>query len=126
VAAEKFKKRTIAAEALAEVINGEILPELQQAQQRFDSLKGVPAEQRRLAEGAEEYLRLRTESWLLRADALRRTNAATLRAAAARPTSASTENARRRVEASHQTNLFKFSNADASERASLEVLNKIR
>jgi membrane associated rhomboid family serine protease len=125
-AAEKFKKRTIAAEALAEVINGEILPELQQAQQRFDSLKGVPAEQRPLAEGAEEYLRLRTESWHLRAEALRKTNAATLRAAAARPTSVSTENARRRVEASHQTNLFKFANADASERASLEVLNKIR
>jgi membrane associated rhomboid family serine protease len=125
-AAEKFKKRKIAAEALAEVINGEILPELQQAQQRFDSLKGVPAEQRPLAKGAEEYLRLRTESWLLRADALRRTNAATLRAAAARPGSASTENARRRVEASHQNNLFTFSHADASERASLEALHKIR
>jgi membrane associated rhomboid family serine protease len=126
VAAEKFKTRKIAAEALAAVINGEILPELQQAQERFASLKGVPPEQRPLAEGAEEYLRLRTESWHMRADALRRTNAATLRAAAARPPAVSTENARRRVEASHQTNLFKFSNADASERRSLELLNKIQ
>ena len=126
VAAEKFKKRKITAEALAAVINGEIIPELQDAQERLASLKGVPTEHRPLARGAEEYLRLRTESWHLRADALRKSNAAALRAAAARPVSASTENARRRVEASHQTNLFTFSNADASERASLEVLGKIR
>jgi membrane associated rhomboid family serine protease len=125
-ASENFKKRKITAEALAEVINGEILPELQTAQARFASLKGVPAEHRPLAEGAQQYLRLRTESWHLRAEALRKSNAATLRAASSRPASASTEHARRRVEASHQTNLFTFSNADASERASLEALSRIR
>ena len=41
----------------------------------------VPTEHRPLVEGANEYLRLRDESWRLRADALRKHNLAALRKA---------------------------------------------
>jgi rhomboid protease GluP len=123
-AAERFKKRKITAEALADTIGIEILPEISTAEERLRALTGVPAEHRPLVQGAEEYLRLRGESWRLRAEALRASNAARLRSAT-KPRTA-TENARRGVEASHQSNLFTFANADTSERASLQALDKVR
>jgi hypothetical protein len=69
---------------------------LRQAHARLKAVNGVPAEHRPMVADAEEYFRLRDESWRLRADALRKSNMGALRA------------------------------ADRSERASLEALGRIR
>jgi membrane associated rhomboid family serine protease len=92
----QFKSGALTAQALEKVITQKIVPELQQAHARLKAVNGVPAEHRPLVANAEEYFRLRDESWRLRADALRKSNMIALRA------------------------------ADRSERASLEALERIR
>jgi len=92
----QFKNGAMTAQALEKVITQKIVPELKQAHERLKAVNGVPAEHQPLVANAEEYLRLRDESWRLRADALRKSNMLALRA------------------------------ADRSERASLEALEKIR
>ena len=92
----QFRNGALTAQALEKVITQKIVPELRQAQARLKAVSGVPAEHRPLVADAEEYFRLRDESWRLRADALRKSNMVALRA------------------------------ADRSERASLEALGRIR
>jgi membrane associated rhomboid family serine protease len=92
----QFKNGAMTAQALEKVITQKIVPELQQAHARLKAVNGVPAEHQPLVANAEEYLRLRDESWRLRADALRKSNMVALRA------------------------------ADRSERASLEAFEKIK
>ncbi len=69
-AVEQFKLGTIKAEALAQIIERTIVPELSAARLRLNAMDGIPAEHRPLVAAAEEYLRLRNESWRLRAEAL--------------------------------------------------------
>ncbi len=92
----QFKNGGISSQALAKVISQSIVPELQAARVRLKAVNGVPPEHQPLVSSAEEYLRLRDESWRLRADALRKSNMVALKA------------------------------ADRSERASLEALEKLR
>ncbi len=92
----QFRKGALTAQALEKVITQSIVPELRQAHARIKAVSGVPAEHRPLVADAEEYFRLRDESWRLRADGLRKSNMGALRA------------------------------ADRSERASLEALGRIR
>jgi hypothetical protein len=92
----QFKNGAMTAQALEKVITQKIVPELQQAHARLKAVNGVPAEHQPLVANAEEYLRLRDESWRLRADALRKSNMIALRA------------------------------ADRTERASLEAFEKIK
>jgi len=92
----QFRNGALTAQALEKVITQKIVPELEQAHARLKAVSGVPAEHRTLVANAEEYFRLRDESWRLRADALRKSNMGALRA------------------------------ADRSERASLEALGRIR
>jgi hypothetical protein len=92
----QFKNGGISSQALAKVISQSIVPELQAARVRLKAVNGVPPEHQPLVTSAEEYLRLRDESWRLRADALRKSNMVALKA------------------------------ADRSERASLEALEKLR
>ena len=70
----QFRLGAIKAEALAQIIDRSIMPELHAAQGRMKAFEGdnVPTEYRPLVEGANEYLRLRDESWRLRAEALRK------------------------------------------------------
>jgi membrane associated rhomboid family serine protease len=123
-AATKFKKRHMTAEALAAMIDQEILPGLGDAEVRLNALERVPPEHRPLVSGASEYVRLRAESWRLRAASLRKFNAEALRKTVNTDAS-STENARRKVETSHQSNLFALSKADAAERAALHALEAL-
>jgi hypothetical protein len=58
------------------------VPELLAVDARLASLRNVPPEHQPIVADAREFLRLRTESWRARADALRRTHS-NLRAAAA-------------------------------------------
>jgi membrane associated rhomboid family serine protease len=95
-AVDKFRKRQMTADALAELIDRGIVPPLQAAQTRIKLLEHVPDEHQGLIASADEYLRLRHESWLLRAEGLRKTNMARLR------------------------------EADRSEQASLNALQRIR
>jgi membrane associated rhomboid family serine protease len=95
-AVDKFTKGWMNADELIGVINRTIMPELQATRARVKALGKVPPEQQPLVANAEEYFRLRDDSWRLRAAGLRRSDMATLRA------------------------------ADKTERASLEVLEKLR
>jgi membrane associated rhomboid family serine protease len=93
---DKFKRGRTQIEALTELINKTIVPELHEAGSRLNGLVGVPGEQQPLVASAGEYLRLRDQSWRLRIEGLRKANMATLR------------------------------EAERTERTSLEALNRIR
>jgi membrane associated rhomboid family serine protease len=80
-AMSQFRKRQISADALAEMIETGIMPPLQAAQARLELLEHVPDEHQPLVTSAGEYLRLRQESWRLRAEGLRKTNMTRLREA---------------------------------------------
>src|SRR5207237_9909570 len=69
------------AKALAGIIEGSILPAFAAAATRVDALQNVPPSQQPLVAGARVYLRLRDQSWRLRAEALRKANMAMLRQA---------------------------------------------
>lgn len=92
----QFKNGALSSQALARMISQSIVPELEAARARLKAVNGVPPEHQPLVASAEEYFRLRDESWRLRADALRKSNMGALRA------------------------------ADRSERASLEALDKLK
>ena len=95
-AVEKFRNGVVTAEELVKLIEGTIVPELRAAHDRLKAIAGVPKEHQALIAYAEEYLRLRDESWRLRAQGLQKRNLPTL------------------------------NKADRAERASLDALEKIR
>ena len=119
-AVDRFRKSRITAETLAGLIERTIIPELQAADAHLKILDRVPDEHQPLVANAEEYLRLREESWRLRAEGLRKTNIL------ARPEQASYESRRRRAEAQYRTNMLALGKAETTERASLEALERIR
>ena len=80
-AVEQFKLGGINADALAQVIDRTILPELRSMRLRLKSLDRVPEQHQSIVASAEEYLRLRDESWRLRAEGLHTHNMLTLRKA---------------------------------------------
>ncbi len=80
-AVDRFKQGRVSAKALADVIQRDIRPDLAAARTRVEALQNVPADQQRLIAAARVYLRLRDESWRLRADALRKANMALLKQA---------------------------------------------
>jgi len=95
-AANQFRLGAINAKALGQLIDQSILPELRKARERVKALTGVPREHQQLVARAEEYLRLRDESWSLRSEAL------------------------------HKGKMITLRQADRVERASLDALEKIR
>jgi membrane associated rhomboid family serine protease len=121
-AAEQFRKGRVTAEAVAQLIERTIVPELQAADARLKTYKKVPPEHQPLIVDAEEYLRLRSESWRLRATAVRKTTTVPRRDAE-KPTT--DENWRVKAEARHHANLVLLGNAESSERTSLEALQKV-
>jgi membrane associated rhomboid family serine protease len=92
----QFRLGTMSAGQLARMIERSIMPEIQAARRRLLSLDRVPAEQQALVASAEEYLRLRDESWRLRFEAL------------------------------SQSSMGQLRTAEHKERASLEALERIR
>jgi hypothetical protein len=74
----RFKERKITAEALAQVIDRTIMPELRAAHARLQHLQRVPSEHQPLVASADAYFRLRGESWRLRAEGLRKVSMRTL------------------------------------------------
>lgn len=92
----QFRLGALSAGQLAQVIERTIVPELNAAIARIAALDGVPPQQQALVASAEEYLRLRGQSWRLRTEALTTSRMASLR------------------------------EADRAERASLEALARTR
>ena len=80
-AVEKFRQGRIKTDALVKLIEQTIVPELQAAEKRVTALESVPKAQQPLISQAEEYLRLRSESWRLRSEGLKTTNMQRLRQA---------------------------------------------
>lgn len=77
----QFKRGVTSAAELAIIIDRQILPEMREAQSRLDRLHRVPAEYRPLLADAQRYVRLRSESWDLRARALHSSSMRALRLA---------------------------------------------
>lgn len=77
----EFRKGRLTGKALVQVIEGTVLPELQKPRQRLKAFDKVPPEHDSMRAAAETYLRLRDESWRLRAAALRRSSMPMLRQA---------------------------------------------
>jgi membrane associated rhomboid family serine protease len=111
-AAARFRKRQIDGDELARQIEETILPELQDVGARLKALTGVPPEHRQLVADAEEYVRLRSESWRLRAQGLREAD----------PREGSVE--RRRAEERHAASAATLGKAEGRERAALEALHR--
>jgi hypothetical protein len=78
-AVDRFRLGRATAEALAQLIEGTILPELRQVRAPLRTLGRFPREQEALLFAAEEYLMLREKAWTLRAGALRRSSMPGLR-----------------------------------------------
>lgn len=95
-AVAEFRKGWKSSEALATLIDGTILPELQVARARLQALGKVPDEHRPLVAAAAEYFALRDQAW------------------------------RRRSEALHTSNLRKLQEAEKLERAALEAFDRMR
>ncbi len=75
------RQKPLDTRVLTELINGTILPSLQTARARVDTLDRALAEHRPLVASASEYLRLREASWRLRLEGLRKGSLPTLREA---------------------------------------------
>jgi membrane associated rhomboid family serine protease len=122
-ARDQFNNGQISAKALADLIDRRIVPELKAAEQRLKALGRVPQEHLPLVAEAEEYLRLRSESWRLRAEGLREASGASRRQTRMPIT---LEASRLRAEAQHRASSLALGKAEGTERASLEVLQRLK
>jgi hypothetical protein len=120
-ASDAFKKGKLSAEALAQLADKTIVPELQAADARLSALKNVPAEHVGIVAAAREYLQLRTKSWRARAEVVRRTNPDP-RHTAERTADAS---GRIQAEAKFRSDLMAMGNAEGFERASLQAFQRV-
>jgi membrane associated rhomboid family serine protease len=119
---KKFHQRKITADALADLIDREIVPELNTSQARLDAIHKVPQEHQHMMDDARRFVVLRAESWRFRSQALRRVELRDLQ-----KTNGIEESTqwRRRADAQHRANLAMLGNADGKEYASLQVLKRI-
>jgi len=78
---ERFRAGRVTVEALTDLIERTILPELRSAQVRLKTLDGVQGDDKPLIATAQNYLNLRDESWRMRARALKASDMAKLREA---------------------------------------------
>jgi hypothetical protein len=124
-AMERFRSGRINADALAQVIDRTIVPEMQSTDARLKALKHVPPEHQQLITDAEEYVRLRSESWRLRAEGLRRSSVPVVRRVAKAEIESDT-NFRVRAEKQHRGNMMTMAKAEGTERASLEALQRLK
>ena len=123
---ERLKKNKTTADAVAQMIDGTIAQALQEADARLKALRKVPPEHQPLVNDAEEFLRLRAESWRLRSASLRTAQKAPPR----QPHSDDDRSAgaawRVRAEAQFRSTRVAIGKAEAMERSSLEVLARLK
>jgi membrane associated rhomboid family serine protease len=70
-ALERVNKGKMTPDALAQLIDRKIVPELESADNHLKAISGVPPEHRHLVTNADEYLTLRAASWRLYAESWR-------------------------------------------------------
>ena len=119
---DAFRKGRLSADALAQLAEHTIVPELQAADARLKALTNVPPEHQPLVADAREYLRLRCASWRAHAEALRKTRGLPERA----PGGATDASWRLQAEARFKTNRTALGSVETAERASLEAFNRIK
>ena len=78
-AVEQFRKGNIKAEALTEMINTSIRPQLDEARKRVSSLQSALPAHREMVRHAGDFLRLREDSWRLRVEGLAKASTTGLR-----------------------------------------------
>jgi len=110
-ASERFKSGATTAEALALLIDRTIIPDLKVTDTRLKALTGVPEEHQPLVASAEEYVRLRSESWRLRSEWLHKSGMAPRQG---------------NETAQHRANNRTIGKAEETQRAALVALEKIR
>ena len=118
---DAFKKGRMTAQALAQLAEGTIVPELQAEDSRLKALTNVPPEHQPIVADAREYLRLRCASWRARGEAIRRTYADPPR----RPDRVENDEWRFRVQARFRSDMAARGNAEGAERASMEAFQRI-
>lgn len=120
--ADALKKGRSTADALAELVEGTIVSELQAADARLEKLPNVPPEHRQAVDDARDYVRLRCASWRARGTAIRRAHAEPPR----RPDGLEdTTTWRLQLQARYQSDLAARGNAESAERASREALQRV-
>jgi hypothetical protein len=92
----RFRKGRVTSAALIDVIDRAIVPELRAAASRLRTLENVSPDDRRVIAAAETFLKMRDESWQLRASAL------------------------------HNSDIHGLRNADSKEQASREAFNQLK
>jgi hypothetical protein len=117
-----YQKGDLTADALAELTERTILPKVQAVGARLDALRNVPSEHQTIVSNAREYVRLRCQSWRLRADALRRSDTALRRA----KVGTADAHSRLAAEARFRSNAIARGNAEGAERASLDMFQRIK
>jgi hypothetical protein len=119
---DAFRKGRVTADALAKAAEGEIVPELRAVDARLAALTNVPAEHQPLVADAREFLRLRLESWQLRADAMRRTGTVSRRIS----NDAQDASWRVQAETRFRSNMAATGKAEGAERASMAAFQRVR
>jgi membrane associated rhomboid family serine protease len=123
-ASGKLKTGKVSANQLADLIDRDVVPDLQAAETRIGSLRGVRGEdEHRIAE-ARQYLRLRSAGWRLRADGLRKASA-TIPDDSKSPRDRDAM-FRARAEARHRSTTSLLAKAEEAERESLEAFDRLQ
>jgi membrane associated rhomboid family serine protease len=124
-AMDELKRGKTSVTAVAQLIDGTIAHDLRTLDDRLKALKKVPPEHQGMVNDAEEFLRLRTESWRLRSE--------TLRASARTPSRKRTDadvsadaSWRMGIEKQFRSTRVAIGKAEAVERSSLEVLARLK
>jgi membrane associated rhomboid family serine protease len=120
-ALEAYKKGRTTADAIAQLAERTFMPELHAADARLLALKNVPEEHQPLVADAREYVRLRYDSWRLRAAAFR-ANLVPRRQA----NDAQDASWRLHVEKTFRSNMATIGNAEAAERTALAAFDRLR
>lgn len=119
----RVNKGAMTADAIAQLIDRTIVPELETADAHLMSIRGVPPEHRPLVADADEYLRLRATSWRLYAESWR--NKVRVRRREADGTLTS-DAGWHQAKAQFRADAATRGKAEGSERASLEVFRKLK
>jgi membrane associated rhomboid family serine protease len=123
-ALERVNKGKMTADALAQLIDRTIVPELESADNHLRSITGVPPEHRHLVANADEYLKLRAASWRLYAESWRNKVKASRRGQSEAPVVS--DAGWHQVKAQFRADAATRGKAEGTERQALEVLQRLK
>jgi membrane associated rhomboid family serine protease len=123
-ALERVNKGKMTADALAQLIDRKIVPELEIADNHLRSITGVPPEHRHLVANADEYLKLRAASWRLYAESWRNKVRASRRGQSEAPVVS--DAGWHEVKAQFRADANTRGKAEGTEREALEVLQRLK